>query len=511
MTFSVGFKWIALQYNIKLIWRFRVQSQIAPSRIIKIEDGYIQEFFLPSAKPEDTLAGHLSFALKHEGVNLELLSRLFSLPIDSGVVADLENWIGCEPTGQYSRRACFFYEWLTGKMLSYPGVTSGNYVDALDEDLYFTGESKNNTRWRVRDNLPGNKEYCPLVFRTEYIRKAEEYNLAEKLTGLEAEFGTDTLMRSAVWLSVRESRASFAIEHEETHNDRIRRFAAVMEKRCGYFENPLDDESLCELQSEILGRSALRYGLRKSPIFIGEISNYTEVIHYIAPHWNDIPAMMEGLNEFAQRTKGKSSIIRAAVLSFGFVYIHPMSDGNGRISRFLINDTFRRDGAVPSPYILPVSSAITRSAVYRRSYDQILETFSKSFINQYKNNYRFGNDQVAEDGVHYNLEFEKYEDALHCWRYPDLTDHAIYLYELTDRTIHQEMREEARYLQNLFMARSAVKEILEGPDADIDRIIRSVRENHGQISNKLISEFPHLSDESIADKISNVVKGIYGD
>ena len=40
---------------------------------------------------------------------------------------------------------------------------------------------------------------------------------------------------------------------------------------------------------------------------------------------------------------------RAGIISFGFVYIHPMVDGNGRISRFLINDVLRRDGAVPTP------------------------------------------------------------------------------------------------------------------------------------------------------------------
>ena len=47
-------------------------------------------------------------------------------------------------------------------------------------------------------------------------------------------------------------------------------------------------------------------------------------------------------------TSGLSSVARAALTSFGFVYLHPMTDGNGRISRFLINDVLRRDGALPA-------------------------------------------------------------------------------------------------------------------------------------------------------------------
>lgn len=36
--------------------------------------------------------------------------------------------------------------------------------------------------------------------------------------------------------------------------------------------------------------------------------------------------------------------MRSAVAAFGFVYIHPLADGNGRVHRFLVNDILRRDG-----------------------------------------------------------------------------------------------------------------------------------------------------------------------
>ncbi|MDO8953500.1 MAG: Fic family protein [Gammaproteobacteria bacterium] len=341
--------------------------------------------------------------------------------------------------------------------------------------------------------------------RTEHVQLAENYNFKDRLHELEAEFGADILMRSAVWLTVKESRASFAIEHEEKNVDRVKRFAAVMERRCGQYESPLQDETLAELQSEILGTRATRYGLRKSPVFIGEISSWAPIVHYIAPDWCDVPSMLSGLQNFEARTRGRSALLRAAMISFGFVYIHPMSDGNGRISRFLVNDVLRRDGAVPAPFILPISAAIANTPIKRRGYDQVLEILSKPLMHRYQADYQFGSEQVAEDGIHYNLIFNAYEDANLTWRYLDLTDHVEYLANIIDLTIEHEMRQEAAYLHSLRQARESIKELLDGPDADIDRIIRSIRENNGQISNKLKQEFPQLNESELS---SNIVLAI---
>jgi Fic/DOC family len=135
--------------------------------------------------------------------------------------------------------------------------------------------------------------------------------------------------------------------------------------------------------------------------------------------------------------------VRVAVLSFGVVYIHPMSDGNDRISRFLINDVLRRDRAIPAPFILPVSATITSTIINRRGYDQVLELFSRPLMRKYAQGWRFGAEQVAQDGVHSNFQFDAYEDALPAWRYPDMTDHVEYLAQAVQSTIEQVIRKEA--------------------------------------------------------------------
>lgn len=484
----------------------RTDSVIARTRATVRENGYVHDQYPPAARPAETLAGHLTFALKHEGVHLEFLSRLF----DTVPVAELEAWVAAEPTGQYARRAGFFYEYLTGRQLDFPGVVAGNYVMALDSAPYVTASQPvNNPRWRVRDNLPGSRHYCPMVLRTARVQQAEQYDCARHLADLETEFGADILQHSAVWLTIKESRASFAIEHEEQHLDRVRRFAAAMERWCGRYDDPLSEAALTELQARILGPRATRYGVRRSPVFIGEVDGFTQVVHYIAPHWNDAPLLLSGLRDCARRTVGVSPLVRAALLSFGFVYIHPMSDGNGRISRFLINDVLRRDGAVPEPFILPVSATITSSVVNRRGYDQMLELFSQPFMRRYADAWRFGPEQVGDDGVHFNLEFDAWQDALPAWRYPDMTDHVEYLAGIVRATIEQEMRKEAGYLRSLRLARERVKRVIEGPDSDIDRIIRSVRENGGRISNKLLEEIPALADERVAADVAAAIQAAF--
>lgn len=168
-------------------------------------------------------------------------------------------------------------------------------------------------------------------------------------------------MRSAVWLTIKESKSSFAIEHEQDQMARIRRFAAVMERRIGEYPALQSPDTLGELQREIVSeRSTIsRFGLRASPVFVGETHRFGHIVHYVAPHWDRLREMLRGLEVLLERTTGQSSVVRAGTAAFAFVFIHPLADVNGRIHRFIVNDVLRRDGAVPRPFILPISAVIT--------------------------------------------------------------------------------------------------------------------------------------------------------
>jgi hypothetical protein len=335
--------------------------------------------------------------------------------------------------------------------------------------------------------------------------RALDLDVRALIHGLEVEFGTELLMRSAVWMTLRESRTSFVIEGEAEKTDRIQRFADALARRTGQGAHPpLDEATLAELQREILGlrTTVQRFGLRQSPVFVGEAVRYQDIVHCIAPPPEDLAAMLSGLQAFLERTQGQSPVMRCAVAAFGFVYTHPLADGNGRVHRFLVNDVLRRDGVVQDPMILPVSSLIASDAAERLAYSRILDVVSRPLMRTLAETYRFAKIPAPyPDGISSNFVFDGSAGARHPWRYLGLSPHVAYMADVLERTIREDMLEESRYLRSHGQARSAVKEIVEMPDALLDRVIRSILCNRGELSGALRREAPILEQPGVWEEI----------
>ncbi len=88
---------------------------------------------------EDYFKNHLTFALRHEPIDLLILKRAFETVPQSVV----ENWVHTTPTGNLARRVWFLYEFLTERTLDLPDAT-GDFaaVDLLPAKGYFTGKAK---------------------------------------------------------------------------------------------------------------------------------------------------------------------------------------------------------------------------------------------------------------------------------------------------------------------------------------------------------------------------------
>ena len=504
----VGFKALERRYGIELAQPLRVESTIVAVRARRDEGGRIENQYPASYRPADNFEGHFEFGLKYEEIHLEFLARLFAAIGPEPV----ETWCRREPFGQYARRAGFLYEWLMGQRLDVPDLTNGRYVDAISSQDYLTRvEPLRERRWRINNNLPGTAAFCPLVRRTAAVQDILRFDPAAALAELDRTFGSDVLMRTASWLTFKESRASFLIEKEADQADRIQRFAHVIAQYCGHIEDPLGNDSLYVLQAGILGGDAMGLGLRRSPVFVGQATMREDIVHYIAPHFEDVVRMLDGLKAFEAATRGAESVARAAVLAFAFVYIHPMRDGNGRIHRFLINDTLVRDKAVPDGVILPVSATITSSIDFRAGYDRTLEVFSRPFMRRYATAYRFGEMVTCEDGTRSNFFFDDYEDARFAWRYPDLTEHVLYTARVIEHTIRHEMADEARVLATFQLAQERLKEVVEMPSQDANRVIRSIKENGWRVSGKLQAEYPRLENEFTARRLVEAVQSAFED
>jgi hypothetical protein len=125
----------------------------------------------------------------------------------------------------------------------------------------------------------------------------------------------------------RESRSSFQIEGEQDQVTRVQRFAAVMETRTGAGDVPLTPDALATLQKDILGdvTTLASFGLRRSPVFVGQTVRYENVVHYVAPDWPDVAPMLEGLRLCrADQGRAADSARRRRLLR---LRVHPSSGG----------------------------------------------------------------------------------------------------------------------------------------------------------------------------------------
>jgi hypothetical protein len=504
----IGFKSLEERYGLALVQPLRIESTIGSVRMRQETPEGQRNQFLASYAPEDDFAGHFEFGLKYEEIHLEFFSRLFAATGPGPV----EAWCRREPFGRSARRAGFFYEWLTGTHMDVPDLQNGGYIDALSRQSYLTRTKPlRDRRWRVNNNLPGTPMFCPLIRRTQPLQDALRFDPAAALDELDQRFGTDILLRSVGWLTLKESRASFLIEHEEDQTDRIRRFADVMAAYCGKIEAPLREPGLQVLQAGILGTDATGLGIRKSPVFVGQATLREDIVHYVAPPFEDVPPMLASLEAFELSTRGSEPLLRAGALAFAFIYLHPLRDGNGRIHRFLINDVLQRDQAIPPETILPVSASITNSLEHRVEYERALEAFSRPFLRRYGSACHFGEMTTAADGTRTNFHFGADEDARAAWRYPDLTEQALFVARLVANTISVQMAEEAHILRQFQTAQEHVKDLLEMPDPDVNRLIRSIRENGWSISGKLQGEYPRLENPTLAASLVEAVRSAFQD
>ena len=85
--------------------------------------------FEPRYRPKPTMVAHLQFALRYEGLNLEVLTLLFTKTGRSEIEANLVE----KPESSFARRIGFLYEWLTGEGLDAVAAPRAAYVWASIE------------------------------------------------------------------------------------------------------------------------------------------------------------------------------------------------------------------------------------------------------------------------------------------------------------------------------------------------------------------------------------------
>lgn len=441
--------------------------------------------FTPRHMPEDTLMGHLTFALKYEGIELGILKKLFE-KLDAKEISKL---IADEPTGQYRRRIWFLYEWLMDSQLEISDLTAGNYIDLVDETIQYAyqGRLDASKRHRVRNNLPGVKNFCPMIRKTALLERYINLDLSDRIKKIIKKIHPDVMARTAAFLLLKDSKASYAIEGERPPQNRAQRWGRAI-GQAG--QKPVTKEELIRLQQIVIDNSRFtKMGFREQEGFIGEHDRRhgTPIPDHISARWKDLNVLMEGLIATDQKLEKDGSfdaVLAAALVAFGFVFIHPFVDGNGRIHRYLIHHVLLRKEYVSKGIIFPVSAIILeRLDEYRR----ILESFSKPRLD------------LIEWKPDKNNNVEVLNETIDLYRYFDATKQVEFLYSCVQQTIEQTIPEEVEYLEKYDLIKDYLDNLFEMPDKTVALLVRFLEQGNGKLSERAkTKEFKELTEEEVA-------------
>ena len=490
-----GYAALIEQFNLDVISPWH-SSLVATNMVHRIESSgtVIEEVYPSRYWPGETVGNHLEFALKYDGTNLAILDSLFQVVAEDDILEHIQS----KPTGKYSRRLWFLYEFLTGKTLKLNDLKQGNYVDLLETDEYYTISAFQQVkRQRINNNLLGDKRFCPMVRRTDTLREYERANLPDRCRQVVSAYSPETLKRALGYLYTKETKSSFEIERLKPTSNRIERFVSMLQ--LAEREDFCKKEKLIELQNRIVDARFRDYDYRQNQNYVGEaVAWQHERIHFVSPKPEDIADLMNGLVAAHDRMDSSdvSAVVHAAAIAFGFVFLHPFEDGNGRIHRFLIHNILARREFTPKGVMFPISASMLKDST---KYNDSLEAFSRPLLS------------LVEYSMDEEGRMSVQNDTARWYRYIDMTAQTEALFRFIDQTIETELSSELRFLANYDTTKSALQEIVDMPDRKIDLFIKFCLQNNGRLSaRKRESHFDFLSDEEV-ENMERAVSSAYGD
>jgi len=443
----------------------------------------------PKHKPEDSLYGQLIFAFKYEGINLLVLKKLF----EKFKEMDVLDMIQIEPSGQYSRKIWFLYEWLMNKTLE---ITDADvkikYTSLIDEKLqYAIAYGEKSMRHRIINNLPGTPDFCPLIRKTQKLEQYIAADFAQQKNTYLNNVHKDILQRVSAFLLLKDSKASFSIEGESPKSQRAARWGQAI-GQAGM--NDLSKEELLRLQQVVIANSRfVNMGFRKKGGFVGEHDRLTgePIPDHISARWNDLDQLINGFITTSKLLveSDLDAVIAAAIIAFGFVFIHPFEDGNGRIHRYLVHHVLAKKQFSQQGIIFPVSASILDRI---NDYRKVLELYSLPLMDfiEWK--------EIKDHNI------EVLNETIDFYRYFDATKQAEFLYDCVKDTIDRIIPLEINYLTNYDQFKRYLENEFDMPDKAVALMVRFLDQNKGKLSKRVREkEFNALTNQEVIDIEAN--------
>lgn len=438
---------------------------------------------------EDTLVGHLEFALRHEGVNLELIDALFEqLPPQ-----DLLTRLHQAPNGAPIRRACHLWEWLTGRELAAEALPAGGYVDLFSPEDYLTAEQPTNDRkFRVRNNALGTADFSPMVRRAGLPSTPSLPDLLDTARETLASVTDASLHERALsYLYLSETRSSFEIERESPSSDKQERFVQLL-RRAGETTQVTEDW-LVSLQNAVVRdvySQEASYRTRQN-----WLEDATGRVTFFPVPQAELARVMKGWEAFINDTQRCTDVlVKAAAAAFGFVYLHPFLDGNGRLHRFLIHHVLTHSGLLPAGTVVPVSAVILKNIP---AYLDVLSGFSQPVTRLWR--------YVRADEAPYVTA----HPGSRAYRFFDASREVAFLHRMIQQAVEDEIPRELAWLSGYDKAFERLDAEFDLPAKDLSALIRMAQSNQGRLSTRRRKQHFHLPAD-VLDRIEEVVRESFG-
>ena len=433
--------------------------------------------------PEENLYKQITFALKYEGVDLLVFKKLFEVISSVEIVEIIQQ----ENLGQYSRRIWFLYEWLMETKLNIPDLKTGNLVPVIDEKIQYAIDGISSPRHKVINNLPGNQDFCPLIRKTEKLEKYIASNIRQEKSNYLNRVHKDILQRASSFLLLKDSKASFSIEGENPRNNRAARWGIAI-GQAG--KNELSIAELNRLQQLVIENDRfVKMGIRSQQGFIGDRDRATQepIPDHISAKHEDLEKLMAGwLQTQKVLTESRMDpVLVAAKIAFGFVFIHPFVDGNGRLHRYIIHHVLSKTGYTEQEIIFPISASIL---THIKDYAKSLESYSHPILN------------FIDWKPSKNNNVEIFNDTIDYYRYFDATTQAEFLFQCVNDTLVNVIPNEVEYLKKYDAFKQFLDNKYEMPDNMISLIVGFLEQGNGILSERSRKkEFSVLTQKEVKE------------
>ncbi len=450
------------------------------------------QVFPKSYSPDDNeqlseinaLYRHLVFALKYEGINLlffKFLTKYYT-------INQLTELVNIEPTGQYSRKIWFLLEWITGIPLpEKEDLLKKSYVPLLDDKLQYTIKGIKSSRHLIINNLSGTPDFCPLIRKTPKLEEYIAADLAQQKNSYLKSINKDILQRASAFLLLKDSKASFSIEGESPKSQRAARWGQAI-GQAGL--NDLNKEELLRLQQVVIASSRfVDMGFRQKGGFVGEHDRTTgePIPDHISARWKDLDQLINGLIATSNQLleSETDAVLTAAIIAFGFVFMHPFEDGNGRIHRYLIHHFLAKKKFSQQGIIFPVSASILN---HIDDYRKVLESYSRPLLDYIEwKELKDHNIEVLNKTIDY-------------YRYFDATKQAEFLYDCVLDTIEHIIPNEINYLTYYDQFKRYLEDKFDMPDKLVALIVRFLEQDEGRLSKRARNkEFGALTNKEVVE------------